>query len=136
MSTFEKKVLISIKSAILFLLVNLPNTFKLTSKLLKLNLYNKYCVTNLGLIIHTLVFFSLTYLSMSKSKINKLIKLKHSIYGTLIYYLLSSPAIYYISYLLFGNIVSNINGCYTINGLLIHSVLYCLSLIGIMYLPN
>ena len=60
MATFSKKVSISVGSTLLFLLVNLPQVYNLTGNLLSLNLYNKNCPTNTGLIIHTLVFFALT----------------------------------------------------------------------------
>ena len=40
MATLEKKLIISLGSAILFLEMNLPQTYKLTSKLTNLNLFN------------------------------------------------------------------------------------------------
>ena len=136
MATFGKKILISGSSALLFLLVNLPQVYKLTGNILSLNLYNENCPTNTGLIIHTLVFFALTYISMGKSDINSGIKLKHTIYGTLIFYLISSPAMFSFISSVFGNQYANINGCPTMNGLILHGLIYCIALIGVMYLPE
>ena len=88
MSTFEKKLSISIGSALLFLVINLPKTYKFTSNILSLELYNEKCPTNMGLVIHTILFFVVTYLSMSKSYIKYGIKLKHTLYGSLLFYLI------------------------------------------------
>ena len=136
MATFGKKILISGSSALLFLLVNLPQVYKLTGNILSLNLYNENCPTNTGLIIHTLVFFALTYISMGKSDINSGIKLKHTIYGTLIFYLISSPAMFSFISSVFGNQYANMNGCPTMDGLILHGLIYCIALIGVMYLPE
>jgi len=136
MATFGKKILISGSSALLFLLVNLPQVYKLTGNILSLNLYNENCPTNTGLIIHTLVFFALTYISMGKSDINSGIKLKHTIYGTLIFYLISSPAMFSFISSIFGNQYANLNGCPAMNGLILHGLIYCIALIGVMYLPE
>jgi hypothetical protein len=136
MATFSKKVSISVGSTLLFLFVNLPQVYNLTGNFLSLNLYNENCPTNTGLIIHTLVFFALTYISMGKSTINSGIKLKHTIYGTLIFYLISSPAMFSFISSVFGNQYANINGCPTMNGLILHGLIYCIALIGVMYLPE
>ena len=134
MATLEKKLIISIGSAILFLGMNLPQTFKLTSKLTNLNLFNfdSNCRTNLGVVIQLFLFFSVTFLTMSNSNTSTGVKLKHSIYGSLIFYLISSPAFYSITNKLF-----NINNdCLNNINVVIHSVVYCLALVGVMYLPE
>jgi hypothetical protein len=137
MSTFQQKLIISISSAALFGLVNLPQTYKFTNNLLNLNLYDNSlnCPTNTGLIIHTLVFFIITYLSMYKSNQIPGIKLKHTIYGTLIFYLISSPAVFSFISSIFGNQIATSNGCPTSTGVFLHAVIYCIALIGVMYLP-
>ena len=134
MATLEKKLIISIGSTILFLGTNLPQTYKLTSKLTNLNLFNfdSNCRTNLGIVIHFLLFFGVTFLTMSNSNTSTGVKLKHSIYGSLIFYLISSPAFYSITNKLF-----NINNdCLNNINVIIHSVVYCLALVGVMYLPE
>lgn len=137
MSTFQEKLIISVFSAALFILVTLPATYKLTTSLTTLNLYNQgtNCPTNLGLLLHTLVFFVLTYLSMWNAPHSSGLKLKFSIYGTLIFYLISSPAMFSFMNSILGDRVASSTGCPTITGILIHSFVYCMVLIGVMYLP-
>ena len=68
MSTQQEKILYSVKAGLLFLIVSLPVTYKLTNMVgTKIGLpYSdeKGCPTMAGLIVHTLVFTLLTYLSM------------------------------------------------------------------------
>ena len=135
MTTLQKKIEISIYSGLIFLIVNLPDTYKLTSNIFDIKTYNK-CPTKFGLVLHTIIFACLTYLSMYKSKKDIGIKIKHTIYGTLIYYLLSSHGIYYITGQILGKQYANDNGCPTLWGILLHTFLYILLLIGIMYLPE
>ena len=137
MASLNKKVMISMNSAILFLLVNLPQTYQVMNKLLGSVVYNEQtkCPTNVGLVVHALVFFAITYLGMGKSSVSKGIKLKHSLYGTLIFYLISSPALFSVVGSLLGNWVSDSNGCPTMQGLLLHSLVFCMALVGVMYLP-
>ena len=132
MSTFEQKLNISFNSAILFYLINLPFTYNLTSNLINTTLISMNCPANLGIILHTLVFFIITYLSMSSAKINEGIKIKHSLYGTLIYYFISSPAFYTSINMIFNIGATCPNDC----GLLLLSILYCFALVSVMYLPN
>ena len=120
MSTLEGKVLISLNSALLFLLMNLPKTYKILS--------NNECPTNKSRLVHTFLFATFTFLSMVGSNSEVGIKLKHTIYGTLIYYLVSSPAIY--------SLTSCNYKCPQDKNVYLHSFVYFLSLIGVMYLPN
>jgi len=137
MSTLEEKLVICIWSAALFILVNLPQTYSLTSSLTTLNLYDSEtnCPTNLGIFVHTLVFFILTYLSMWRSDLSSGLKLKFSIYGTLIFYFISSPALFSLMSSMFGDKVASLNGCQTAFGTVVNSALYFLALLGVMYLP-
>lgn len=137
MSTLQEKLTISVVSAILAITVNLPQTYEFTSRLTSLNLYDtiKKCPTNLGILVHTLVFFVLTYLSMWNSSQSIGLKLKYSLYGTLIFYLISSPVFFSFISSLFGNNVANSNGCPTTTGVLISGVIYCIVLVCFMYLP-
>ena len=135
MATLNQKLTISIFSALLFTLVNLPQTYKLTNSLLPYNLYNN-CPTNIGLIVHTIIFFILTFLSMGNPSINTGFKLKNTIYGTLIFYLLSSPAMFSFVGSILGTSISNSNGCPTLLGIGLHALVYCAILVGVMYLPD
>jgi len=135
MTTLTQKVMISVYSTLLFSFVNLPQTYKFMNKIIPYNLYNN-CPTHLGLIVHTSIFFLLTFLSMGNPTQNIGVKLKHTIYGTLIFYLISSPAFFYLINSLLGTQFANINGCPTLSGIGLHSFVYFVLLVGLMYLPE
>lgn len=138
MSTFNQKLSISLGSAALFALVNLPQVYKVTDSILPINLFNKetMCPTNVGLLTHALVFFALTFLSMrGAGYVSDGVKLKHSLYGTLIFYLISSPAMYSLVGSIFGSSVASSAGCPTVMGVVLHSLVFCAALVGVMYLP-
>lgn len=137
MSTLNQKVSISIASAALFTLVNAPFTFKLVDSITPFNVYNasSMCPTNTGLIVHALVFFMITYYSMKGSYASKGTKIKHSLYGSLIFFFLASPAMYALTRSIFGSWVASSAGCPTLGGVLLHAVVYCAALVAVMYLP-
>ncbi len=138
MATLQQKLWISAGSAFLFTLINLPQTYQLTDKLLPLDLYNKStnCPTNIGLVVHAIVFFVLTFFSMGNPLENTFVKLKHTIYGTLIFFLISSPAVFAVVGSLLGNEFADANGCPTLQGVVLHAIVYFLALVGVMYLPE
>lgn len=132
MSNLNQKLAISLNSAVLFFLVNHPSTYNLTSSILDKTLIALNCPTNLGIILHTLIFFTITYLSMNNARINEGIKVKHSLYGTLIYFFISSQAFYSFIQLVLNK---NLSNCPTELGIFIQSIIYCFSLVAVMYLP-
>lgn len=142
MATFNQKLSISLASAGLFALINLPCTYNITNKLsndlLKTSLYNteSNCPTNMGLIVHALVFLLITYASMYNTRQPEGIKWKHSIYGALIFYLVSSPAVYSLINKVLGKRFSSDEGCPTKEGVILHSLVYAAILVGVMYLPE
>ena len=137
MTSFKGKLGISVFSAVLFMVVNLPQTYQLTNKIIPGTILSNGCPTALGLLIHALVFFVVSFLSMGTSdKIETGVKLKHSLYGTLIFFFLSNPVTYKLMGKVFGTNISDTSGCPTFLGILISSILYCASLVGVMYLPN
>lgn len=142
MATFRQKLQISAGSAGLFALVNLPFVYKLTNNALPFSTYNETteCPSNIGLVLHALVFFVLTFLMMGNPTKKVGIKLKHSLYGTLIFFLLSSPAVFDVVNSVIGPYIEGrvtaINGCPTHVGILLHTFVYCATLIAVMYLPE
>ena len=137
MSTFMQKLMISSSSASLCYILNLPEVYQLTSKIFNLKLLDdKNCPIIIGFLIHSIIFFILSYLSMSNATLNSGIKLKHTIYATLIFYLISSPS--FASFLnnLLGDTFFSKKGCPTKIGILLNSVIYCTALVGLMYLPE
>ena len=135
MATFQKKLQISIGSAFYFLIINLPQTYKLTNNILPWKTTQNECPTYLGLFTHTFVFFIITFLTMRNSKLKMEIKLKHSLNGTLIFFMLSNPATYSLVAGLFGNKIAY-NGCPKLTGVLLHTIIYCVFLLSVMYLPD
>lgn len=138
MSTFNEKVGISVNSALFFALVNLPQAYNFTNNLIDLDLFNTStkCPTSAGLVIHAVLFFIVTYLSMSKARAGAGVKLKHSLYGTLIFYLVSSPALFSFVASFLGDQFADSNGCPTLQGILLHAAVYCVILVAVMYLPE
>ncbi len=136
MSELQKKLYISVFSAFLFVVIYLACTFKLTNSITGINTYEFDCPTNNGILLHTLVFFALTYLSMWNSPVSSNLKLKFTIYGTLIFYFFTSPAMFKLTGSIFGNTIADTQGCPTNYGVLLHALLYCAALTGVMYLPE
>jgi hypothetical protein len=134
MATFGDKLQISAFSAGLFLITNISQTYKLTNNIVPFTTYSrtKQCITYNGLLLHTLIFSLLSFLSMN-NKTNMFVKLKHTLYGSLIYFFLSSPPMYSLtSRLLFG-----ISQAYPdFKQVFLHSIIYCFLLILVMYLPE
>ena len=137
-TTFNQKLQISLGSAILFALLNFPETYRLTNSLLPFTTFDSTsnCPTYTGVLLHTLVFFLLTFFMMGDVQNRTGIKLKHSLYGTLIFFLISSPALYSLVGSIFGNQVASVRGCPTILGVFFHALVYAAVLVGIMYLPE
>ena len=137
MASFNQKLTISAGSAALFALVNLPQTYKITERLSGVDLYNisSGCPTHLGLIVHAAVFFAISYLSMG-SVARTGIKLKHSLYGTLIFFLIANPVTFKLMSSIFGNQIADSSGCPTLLGIFVHALVYCVFLLAVMYLPE
>ena len=131
MATLEQKVKISLGSTGLFFLLNSPNSYKFVSNILNTNLVEDNCPNHLGIFINTLIFFVFTYISMGDPFENSLFKLKNTTYGSLIYFLISSPTIYYLS-----NKMLNFKDCRNTVSLLVHSAIYFIILVGVMYFPE
>ena len=131
MSTLEQKIRISLGSAALLAILTLPQTYMFTNKLFPIKLYdiNTGCPTNSGRLIHILVFSILTYFSMSGANVPRIIKLKHTIYGALIAYFITSAPVYALT--------SGSGGCPDgVCKVILQSLIYSAALIGVMYLPD
>mgnify|MGYP003682462919 CR=1 FL=1 len=133
MSTFNDKLRISIGSGILFAIMNIPQVQIFFGN----KLFNSYtkCLTNSGVIIQVFVFAIITFLTMSSSNINTLTKISHTTYGSLIFFFVSNPITYKFISSLFGNWISNSYGCPTFYGAILHTIIYILILISVMYFP-
>jgi hypothetical protein len=138
MTTLQNKIQISAFSALIFAIVNSHQAYNVTNKIFKNKLYNNIteCSTNNGKVLHTIIFFVLILLSMGNLTDKTGIKIKRAIYGTLIYYLVSSAAFFSLIKFVFGSKILNNEGCPSSFGVGISSIIYCLFLIGVMYLPE
>lgn len=136
MSTFNKKLSISLGAAFIFALVNFPPFLKVIDSITPFDMINTNgCQTYTGLIVSALLFFGLTYATMKGANINNLTKIKHSLYGALIFYFISSPALYVFTRSILGEWVGSNNGCPTQSGVVLHTIVFTIALISVMYLP-
>jgi len=136
MTTLTQKLSISAFSTLLYLFVNSPYSYEWTDKIFYGTYTKKGCPTKKGIIIHTALFFILTLLSMGNIYKKTSFKLRNAIYGTLIFFFVASPAMFYLTSYLLGKGVTTKDGCPTHLGTFIHAVVYCATLVGVMYLPE
>lgn len=78
-------------------------------------------------ILQISIFFVISLLAMPKLREDTLLKVKFSLYGSLIAFFVTSPEV--------GELVGNYNGS-TTQGLLIYGLMYIAFLLGVMYLPE
>jgi hypothetical protein len=136
MATFNQKLGISLFSGLIFGGVNHPATYALTSDLVSSAFTDLGgCPTSKGLLMHTLVFLVIVMLTMGNPLELNYLKFKYSLYGALVFFFLSSPAMYSLTGELTGGLTADANGCPTLNGVVVHSLVYALALLGLMYLP-
>ena len=134
MSTFNQKLAISLSSAVPFVLVSLPQTYGITNMFLNTFTKSTNCPTALGILLHTLVFFLISYYSM-RGPTPKGLKAKFSFYGALIFFLVSNPVTYQFVRSLIGPSVASAAGCPTLFGILLHALVYAGILTAAMYFP-
>lgn len=125
MPELSKQINISVFSAFMFFVVNLLRIQKEDD--------NYFCTKQKELFLLTFIFGVMSFFSMCP-KIDIKMRLRHSIYGALIFFMLSSPSIFAIINGTLGNKYSSSSGCPTIYGIALSSVLYCLFLIMMMQL--
>lgn len=127
--------MISLGSAAIFVLVNLPQTYNITNSLLGGivgPLASGGCATTLGLLVHAGVFYALSRLSMHKSEGSAHLKHRRSLIATVVMLVLSSPMMYKFVRGLLGNGIANAAGCPTIQGVLTHGAVYTAILVFLM----
>jgi hypothetical protein len=126
MTKLETQIKISCFSAFIFFVVNMMR--------IKQNNDEYHCIEKTYLLKLTIIFCAISFLSMSGANIKTNVKLRHSIYGALIFYLLSSPAMHILINIMCGNDYSSAQGCPAVKGLILSAVIYCLFLIFMMRL--
>lgn len=124
MSTFQEKATIAAVPAVLFGLLNSQFSYQLTNAI-GLSTQQGGCPTPVGTVLHTVVFFIITYLLMGRSGSRKQ-KADRALTSSLIFFALASPTMYALT--------GSPGGCPNMRAVLLHTVVYFLALIGVMYL--
>ena len=144
MATFQKKISISLWVALIFAFISHPNTCQILDSNIGFDgkLYDSTgaCTTDFGILFMTLLFFivilSKMYIGKQSDSRDFYVKLQHTFYSTLIYYFIASKPAYKLTSSIFGSSIANSDGCPTNMGVLLHSVIYCATLVGVMYFPD
>lgn len=136
--TLANKTRISLSVALLFIIVSHPQVAKLLNNVLPVWDNEMQCKTNLGIFVHTLLFFILNMGQMmigdmNNEKLSVGLKIKYSFWSTLMFFVLSNEE----TYILMNNLypVAGDSGCPNKTGIIIHAIIYFILLIGVMYLP-
>lgn len=118
-------------TACVFLVASLPQLYTKSNELLS---ENGSCPTYKSRLLHMLIFFGLImmclkYLAKSEKSWKDL--LAYGLYASLLYFLFSSPDMFRLSNMVAsGNIITVDDSCPTINGIMLHTVLYFVALSG------
>lgn len=123
MSSLASKAAIAAPAALLFLVLNTPLAYQLTNALLPAATAVERCPTAWGIVLHSMIFFLVTFLTMRGPTPSR-IKAERSLTATLLYFALSSQELYTLT----GN------ACPAWGQILLHALLYFAALVGVMYL--
>ena len=132
MATLGDKIRISFDSSILFFIFNLPFISEIATSITGINFSKDGCTTKLGFLLNTLLFFTSTYFTMNSPKHSKFLKLKHTTYSSLIFFFLSNPTTLHVFNLFFESFVD----CPKNGTIALHTIFYCILLVGVMYFPD
>lgn len=137
MANRNEKLMISLESSIIFFIINHSFFYNMTNNILLDKTYNKEkkCRTKIGIIFHAILFCIITYLTMWNSSNSNILKLKNSLYATLLFFFVASPSFTKFLSIIFESAVSK-NECQTLTGLVLSTIVYGGCLFGLMYLPN
>lgn len=131
MPSLKQKLMISLMSAGLFVLVAHPATFKFTNGIIG-GITQNGCPTMLGLVVHAAVFFLLTKLSMRESYQSEELKRKRSLIAAALFALLNSPMAFKLVRGLLGDGIASAAGCPTLMGVVAHAAVYAAVLVLLM----
>lgn len=132
MATLKDKLFISINSSLLFFVFNLPFISEIATSILGFNFIKDGCRTKLGFLLSVSLFYIATYLTMTHSNKDVLVKLKHTTYASLLFFFVSNATTLHIFNLFFKSFID----CPKNGTLILHSLIYCILLVGIMYFPD
>jgi len=120
--------------AAVFLVASLPQLYSKSNPLVS---ESGSCPTYKSRLLHVVLFYAITVLVMKfvleSDKSFQTIS-KYAINGALLFFLLSSPESYSLTNGLIGELSED--GCPTMKGLVVHTAVYMLALVGLMSLPK
>jgi hypothetical protein len=131
--TLANKIRISASSALIAFAVHTHIAYNLTNNVLPTHSNN--CPTPIGILLHTIVFAVISFLSMTNVDKPVDLKLTYSIYGALLLNFVFSDGMKAVTGSILPNIVGQ-NNCLTDSGTVLHSLVYGTLLVGMMYLPD
>lgn len=136
----SKKLYYSAIAALVFLVISLPQTYTITDSVSgsSLSLFDGSCPTPSGKFLHTAVFLTVLYFIIKLTDRKGLtpgMMFKYAFYSALIFFVLSSSDAYALTSNSFDGLV-NAAGCPTKRGVFIHSIVYLLVILLVMYLPE
>lgn len=119
-----------------FLALNLPQVYQSSGALSGFPGVPAGCPSAQTRLLHTVAFFAVTYLINKyhkKGSDNKQM-LRYSLYGALMFFILSSPELYSVTDSLVRSVV-NVDmgsvGCPNLTGVLVHTLLFALFLVAV-----
>ena len=129
----KKRFMISILSALVFFLIVNKDTFKLTRSILGNWVgSSEGCPNAAGFLLHSMVFglviFSLMFGSQEKALAVQE-KMKVSLFSALLFYAIANPSLFKVMNKLLGGWVSDSQGCATIDGSILHMIVF----LGVSY---
>ncbi len=132
---FKERLFISMKAGVIYFMLNSKLSYQLTETLVG-GTANNECPTSFGRMLHMLLFFSVTLMSMYNSDIDILLKIKFSLYGTLIAFFVSSTEFNQIVGRYITKEDNSISNCFEIKQMFVHTLIYIVFLVAVMYLPD
>jgi len=133
---FNQKLYHSAISSCVFLFASLPYGYGKTNSFISAT---GNCPTYKSKLLHTLGFFALSLLVMKfvgKSEKPLSLMVKYATYASLLFFLLSSTEAFILTRNLVSNSLADEEGCPTLTGVVVHTVVYCTALLGLMSLPK
>lgn len=134
MADLKQKLYHSGVAAAIFLVASLPQLYSKSNSLVS---DSGNCPTHKSRLLHVVLFYAISVLVMKfvlKSDKSFQTMSKYAINGALLFFLLSSPETYSLTNSVVGGLSDN--GCPTIKGLAVHTVVYLVALVGLMSLPK
>lgn len=120
--------------AAIFMLMSLPQMYNKTNSIVD---ELGSCPTYKSKLLHTLIFFVLVIIVMKyigKSDKSFALLCKYAIFGSLLFFIISSNEAYMLTNGIYPGLSDN--GCPSMTGVCVHTVLFGILLFGMMYLPH